>query len=241
MGRRYCLSIVVVAAALVPSDAGSPAPKSAREGLQPFQDLIGSWRCTGTPSKSLDEQQKGFWIETLAIEWQFKGADAWLKLDYSQEKGAKVPSPFKCGELRYRPKTNDYELTLLTVQKETRVFAGALTQRQLIVERQEGDTVQRLNFSLLHPNRFVYSYAIRPANKSLVTAQWKVGATKEGEAFAVGEGGPECIVSGGKGTMAVSYQGKTYYVCCSGCRSEFNDNPAKYVAEYEAKKAKKAK
>ena len=27
----------------------------------------------------------------------------------------------------------------------------------------------------------------------------------------------------------------------SGCRTEFNENPAKYVAEYEAKKAKKAK
>ena len=60
-----------------------------------------------------------------------------------------------------------------------------------------------------------------------------------GWAFAVGETGPECIVSGGKGTMAVTYQGKTYYVCCSGCRSEFNENPAKYVAEYETKKKKK--
>ena len=55
----------------------------------------------------------------------------------------------------------------------------------------------------------------------------------------VGDGKPECIVSGGAGTMAVSYMGKTYYVCCSGCRSEFNESPAKYVKEYEEKKAKK--
>jgi YHS domain-containing protein len=35
--------------------------------------------------------------------------------------------------------------------------------------------------------------------------------------------------------------GKTYYVCCSGCRTEFNESPAKYVAEFEARKAKKSK
>jgi hypothetical protein len=34
-------------------------------------------------------------------------------------------------------------------------------------------------------------------------------------------------------------KGKTYYVCCSGCRSEFNANPEKYIKEYEEAKAKK--
>jgi hypothetical protein len=29
--------------------------------------------------------------------------------------------------------------------------------------------------------------------------------------------------------MTVSYQGKTYDICCTGCRDEFNDNPEKYV------------
>jgi YHS domain-containing protein len=67
-----------------------------------------------------------------------------------------------------------------------------------------------------------------------------VGATKEGVAFAGGDAGPECIVSGGKGTMQVSYKGKTYYVCCTGCRDEFKAEPEKYVQEFEAKK-KKAK
>jgi YHS domain-containing protein len=31
--------------------------------------------------------------------------------------------------------------------------------------------------------------------------------------------------------------GKTYYVCCSGCRDEFNANPQKYIDA--AEKAKK--
>jgi YHS domain-containing protein len=36
--------------------------------------------------------------------------------------------------------------------------------------------------------------------------------------------------------MPVSYMGVTYYVCCSGCRDAFNENPAQIIREYLAKK-----
>jgi YHS domain-containing protein len=36
-------------------------------------------------------------------------------------------------------------------------------------------------------------------------------------------------VSGGAANIAVSYKGKTYYVCCTGCKDEFNANPEKYT------------
>ena len=39
--------------------------------------------------------------------------------------------------------------------------------------------------------------------------------------------------------MAVSYQGETFYVCCTGCRDAFNENPKKYVEEFKARKGKK--
>jgi len=62
---------------------------------------------------------------------------------------------------------------------------------------------------------------------------------KEGVPFVAGDGKPECIVSGGAGTIAVTFQGQTYYVCCSGCRAEFNETPEKYIKEFQAKKNKK--
>ena len=34
------------------------------------------------------------------------------------------------------------------------------------------------------------------------------------------------------------YMGKTYYVCCGGCKDAFNDDPAKYVKEFEERKKK---
>src|SRR5262249_27848444 len=198
--RRFAVSLLFAVSFLQSLSADGPAPKSAKEGLQPFNDLIGSWKCTGEPIGSREEVQKGFWTETLSVEWQFKGADAWLKLDFDKGKN------FTKGELHYRPATNDYEMKLRTPKNETLVFAGQLTKGpppKLILERQEGDAIQRLHFSLLHANRFLYNYSTRAADKSLFTGRWKVGATKEGESFATGDGGPECIVSGGKGTIAV--------------------------------------
>jgi YHS domain-containing protein len=44
-------------------------------------------------------------------------------------------------------------------------------------------------------------------------------------------------VTGGLGKIQVSFGGNTYYVCCTGCRDAFNENPAKMIAEYKARKA----
>ena len=68
---------------------------------------------------------------------------------------------------------------------------------------------------------------------------FQVGATKEGVEFAGDDGKPECVVSGGLGTMPVTYKGKTYYVCCTGCRDAFKDDPEKFIKEAEAKAKEK--
>ncbi|MBI3832649.1 MAG: YHS domain-containing protein [Planctomycetes bacterium] len=46
------------------------------------------------------------------------------------------------------------------------------------------------------------------------------------------------MVTGGLGTISVSYKGQSYYVCCGGCKQEFNDNPEKVLAEAKARKEK---
>ena len=74
------------------------------------------------------------------------------------------------------------------------------------------------------------------------TGSARLGYTREGVAFAAGESGPVCIVTEGRGTIPVSYKGKTYYVCCSGCKDLFNENPEAILAEAaEREKAKDKK
>ncbi len=226
MHRRVLAGLTILLAA---SALSAGAPASPKDALQAFNDLIGAWRGTGTPTDSRER----FWTETLNWEWQFKGKDAWLKVDFDKSKH------FTAGELRHVPDRNEFALTLKTPTKETLTFTGPLRERVLTLERKENDERQRIVVTLLHPNRFLYRYEVQPAGKTLFRKVYQVGATKEGVPFAGGDGKPECVVSGGLGTTPVAYLGKTYYVCCSGCRDEFNDNPAKYVKEFEAKKAKK--
>ena len=45
--------------------------------------------------------------------------------------------------------------------------------------------MQRLVVSLLHSNRYLYRYDVKPADHTTFTQVYQVGATKEGAAFAV--------------------------------------------------------
>lgn len=206
---------------------------SARDALQPFGDLIGTWNGTGNPAGTRDEVQKGFWTEKMEWGWQFKGNDAWIKVDFDKSKH------FTSAELRPIPGKNQFTFTVTTPQKEKMIFLGELSKNVLTLERDEGKESQRLVLTMLHSNRFLYRYEVKPEGRPLFAKRWSVGATKDGEPFAAGSGGPECVVSGGRGTSTVTFMGKTYYVCCSGCRDEFNASPAKYVKEFEDKKLKK--
>jgi hypothetical protein len=227
------LLAVLAVGAVLAADDPAPAPVAPRKALQPLGELIGSWRGTGTATAP-PGGKADFWSESIAWEWQFKGDDAWLKVNFEKSKN------FTGGELRYLPEKGQFALTLRTPAKETLTFTGPLKERVLTLDREENGESQRLVFTFLHEGeRYLYRYSLRPAGKTLFAKKYEVGATKEGIAFAAGDGKPECVVSGGLGTMPVTYQGKTYYVCCSGCRTEFNENPAKYVAEFEARKAKK--
>jgi hypothetical protein len=215
-----------------------PAPKKPKEALRVFQDLIGPWRATGEPEGTRLEKQKGFWIENLTWEWQFKGDDVWLKVAF--EKG----KYYRRGELRYLPDKDLYQLTLENLDKESLTFSGKLKESRLTLERQDDKKQegQRLVVTLLHSNRFLYRYEVKAAGKTDYAKLWQVGATKEGVPFAgKGDNRPECIVSGGLGTTPVMYKGQTYYVCCSGCRDAFRDDPEKYIKEYEEARKEKAK
>lgn len=209
--------------------------KSPREALQAVHDLVGKWSGTGTPFGTREERDRGYWKETIDWKWQFKGQDAWLRADIDKGKH------YTRFELRYLPKKDGYELKAWTaVGKQEQTFEGKLARKLLTVSRQDEKTKQgqRLVFSLLHSNRHLVTYETKAANHTVYTRVYQVGATLQGVPFASEDGKPECVVSGGLGTMAVMHKGKTYYVCCTGCRDEFKENPEKYIKEAEAKAKK---
>src|SRR5262249_50370812 len=148
---------------------------------------------------------------------------------------------FRGGELRYLPDRRRYQLTAVDLKNNKLQFEGELQKGYLTLDRTDPATkdVQRLTLNSAGDGvRFVYRLAHKPAGRTLFVKDYQVACSKEGESLAQREKKNECVVTGGLGTMTVSYKGVTYHVCCSGCRDAFNENPEKYVKEFEARKRK---
>jgi YHS domain-containing protein len=206
------------------------------EGLQSLQDFIGQWHANGSPDKPRIDPRDAIWQETLNWAWRFKGDDAWLTL---QIKGGKL---LKSGELHYLPAKKKYQLTLTGTDDKKRTFDGELKNETLRFEYTDADTkeVQQITMNTAADGvRFIYRIGHKAAGSTLLRKDYLVAATKEGESLASKEKKIECVVSGGLGTIPVSYKGETFYVCCSGCRDAFNENPEKFIAEFKAKKSGK--
>jgi len=217
----------------VQADEGEDEP-SAKAALQAVNDFIGEWKGSGGPEKRRVEP-KETWQEAVSWSWRFKGDDAWLTLK------VKNGRYLKSGELRYLTDKKHYQLTAIDKSDRKLAFTGQIKDGYLILERTDPKTkeTQRLTMNSAGDGvRFIYRVAHKPEGRTLFTKDYLVACTKEGESLAGKEKKVECPVSGGLGTIAVSYKGVTYFVCCSGCRDAFNENPEKYVKEFEAKKKK---
>lgn len=200
-----------------------------KEALQALQEFIGGWK------GNADGKKLGFWSEKSNWSWRFKGKDVWMSFDIESSK------VYKGGEVRFLPDKSKYQFAFIDKAGKKAFFEGELKKNTLTVERLNPDTKDTEKIvigTVSGGDRLVYSLWVRPDGRTQYSEQLKVGYTREGVTFGVEAGGkkPECVVTGGLGTMQVSYMGQTYYVCCTGCRDAFNAEPAKIVAEYLKKK-----
>jgi hypothetical protein len=208
--------------------------KTAKEALQPFNDYVGSWKGNGEPATL--PTGKDAWSETVNWKWKFKKNDAWLIMDIQNGKH------FKSAELHYLPDKDQYELSAVTKDDKKLAFRGELKDEILILERTDKDKkeTQRIKMNLAAEGaRFIYRVDRKPAQRTVFYPDFQVACTKEGESLGGEEKKVVCVVTGGLGKIAVSYKGQTYYVCCSGCKDAFEENPEKILKEFEARKAKK--
>ncbi len=210
---------------------GKADAEDPREALQAVQEFIGGWKGSGTSEKNKSE----IWKESASWSWRFKGKDVWMTVDMETSK------LFKTGELRWLTDKSKFQLTLVDKKNVKAVYEGDIKKNVLAVERvnpETKDTEQVKINTAGGGDRLVYTFFVRPEGRTLYAKTMQIGYTKEGVTFGTEAGGrkPECVVTGGLGTIAVSYLGATYYVCCTGCRDAFNETPAKILAEYKAKK-----
>jgi YHS domain-containing protein len=214
--------------ALVGIGLAVAAEREIPPAFAPFEHMIGSWKGTGVPTAN---PLKG-WPETHLWAWKFaRGVPIGMSLELKGDKALAK------GVLTFDDATKTYHLDGTDAEGKAVSYVGALERtgksQSLVLDRVGGEGKDRLT---IRPNINLIRCTIEFDHQEPGAPQFKrvtqVGLTKEGESFAAGgsaENLPKCILTGGAATMTVSYQGKSYPVCCSGCRDEFNDDPEKYA------------
>lgn len=229
-----CISPAVLGAALVIAPLLGLAEEEAKHAVpaafESFRPLIGQWRGTGQVRRG---STRGAWQETAEWRYEFGEDRPRLVLDVSD--GNHVD------RLVLRAKNAGLAAELVDIEGNSTPLSveKADDKKVVFVEGGEDTSRRRLTLTTLNEKRTLLLIESARAGSDRFRRVAEVGYTREGTRLAGDSaGGPECIVTGGKGTIQVSYQGKTYYVCCTGCKQAFEADPEAILADAAERAAK---
>ena len=220
------------------------------EALKPLQIMLGEWG--GTTFKKFDGFSS---VETLDWVWDLQSNPAQPALVMQADKSRY----YENARLTYLADKQKYRLTVTDKDGQKKVYEGEFSVPLTKIPGDDDPNVlhstYKLSLALVEPadekkhaqiifnqqnnDRYIFElYDLRGDSYARVDT---INTRRKGTSFAKSDsdyGSKTCIISGGLGTSQVSYQGKSYYVCCSGCRKAFEANPEKWIAKYEANKKK---
>ena len=217
------------------SSPRGPDLTAQKAGLTGFNDIVGAWRGVGMPKRQSNREA---WSEKARWVWRFTETQAIV--EYKIEKGKLL----KAATITYSPKDERLHLTAKLADGSTRDYAGKQVDARFVFESEpdKAGEVHRLSIKRHNFKRTLVLLEKRKATQTLYSRVAEIGYTREGTRLAArNRSGPVCIVTGGLGTSQVSYQGKKYWVCCTGCREAFDDDPAGVIAEAKERAEEKAK
>ncbi|MFP6763411.1 MAG: hypothetical protein VB858_07330 [Planctomycetaceae bacterium] len=216
--------------------------------LKPLQIVMGKWNGV---LKSGGIPETHDWVWDLTSDKKFPA----LSLRVTNG------NFFSSARITYEPSSTRYRMTTVDAEGIAREFQGNWEAAPAEVPGDDGKTLHRTfklklteiaNADL--PNRWEYVFSQQNNNRYQVFASRArgsssrfiqrdvIGSQRSGTTFAQADddyGERTCIISQGLGTIQVSYQGKSYYVCCTGCRAAFEDDPQMWIARWEEMQAEK--
>jgi len=227
---KAAIACVILAASGALAEDQTRDDKRALAGVQ---DYVGEWRSVGQPKRGSNQ---GAWTEESTWAWHFEDGRAELAAELGHNKY------FSKLRLQAGEKPGDFVLLATPINKasadEPRRFTGKVSHGALVftADEPQGNAPGRLTFRLVAGGDRMLVLYEKGSGESF-TRLAEVGSTRKGSSFArAGANGPECVVTGGLGTITVEHEGKKYHVCCSGCRDYFLENPAGVLAEYRERK-----
>lgn len=216
-----------------------------KKALKPIQVVLGPWHAIIDKTKSYDDLQ---WV------WDWKTDRAQPALAMTAKGDGEY---FKSARLTYLVEDEKFQMTLTDKEGKQRVLQGVFSeeptdkpgddkkqtpQRTFKLQLTEtGDAKDRWQIVMNQRdnNRYLLELA-RLRGKSFVRFD-TIGSQREGTSFALDDSDFKdrtCVISQGLGTTQVSHKGKSYWVCCSGCKAAFEEDPEKWIAKFEAMQTK---
>jgi hypothetical protein len=229
-----CATMLCGAMAAAFEPLADEARREAQEALSEFNSLIGEWRGVGQPRRGSNQ---GAWRQNAEWVWDFEPESVGVR--YAVSDGKLVNT----ARVTWDAAAKEYVLSLSTPESEQRVYRGRKDGERFVLTSAADDDglTHRVTITQLNEKRTLVLHEKRSAGQQSFFRVAEVGYTREGTRLAApGGGGPECIVTGGTGTMTVLHKGKTYYVCCTGCRQAFEADPEGIIAEAAERRKQEA-
>ncbi|MFZ9091846.1 MAG: hypothetical protein ACO3FE_17360 [Planctomycetaceae bacterium] len=226
--------------------------ESVIDKLKPIQILLGQWR--GTTRREFGE---------------FKAVDAheWIwDLQSQPDQPALViasdNSPYlQTGRLTWDLEQQEFLLEGEDLDGNARTFRGNFTEEphEVLGDDDKPQKVFRLELTQTQPddsgeqwqlaiaqqenNRYLLQVDRRRGNASFARHD-TVSTQRDGTSFALNDtdyAERTCIISEGLGTTELKWKGRSYWVCCSGCKAAFEEDPATWIARAAERQDKKSR
>lgn len=212
-----------------------------RKALKPIQVVLGEWHGIIDKSKEYEDLN---WV----WDWKTDRAQPALTMKTVGE-----GVHFKSVRLTYLTDEQQFQMTIADKEGKQRVLQGDFSeeptekpgedkkqtpQRTYKLKLTEtGDAKDRWQIVMNQQDNHRYLLELsRIRGKNFVRFD-TIATQREGTSFAVNDSDfkeKTCVISQGLGTIPVSHKGKSYWVCCSGCKAAFEEDPEKWIAKFEA-------
>ena len=236
---RFFIAVLVGVGFWLPARAADDTAsiRTDTRALASLQALVGQWKGVGQPKRGSNQ---GAWTEELERSWKFDRGRAALVAELTHDK--------YFAQLRLQAGDTSDEFVLVaapvaepnSAASSSRRFVGGRSGKDWVLtsDAPAAGRPERITLRLVAGGDRLLILYERRLSGDVFGRLAEVGATRRGGSIAPASvGGPECVVTGGLGKIPVEHNGRTYYVCCTGCRDLFREDPEGVLADYRQRKA----
>ncbi len=218
--------------------------------LQPMQILLGKWR--GTTRREYDSFKA---VDSHEWVWDLRTNPEQPALVMASDK-----SPYlRSSRLSWDIAAGKFILTGQDAEGRERRFSGEFTEApheitgsddkqhrifRLELSEDAADSGEQWQLAIAQQenNRYLLEVGKRRGKADFARFD-TVSTQRDGTSFALSDtdyAERTCIISEGLGTTEVTWKGRSYWVCCSGCKAAFDEDPETWIAR-AAERAKEQK